>query len=156
MKKLMFLVCFLTNIFNSTSQINILAKNETYISPKQDMVVMDKYTFAQYHYTAEQYDSLKIEMQKYDSTVEWVNSECKEMEQGYKNLIVTKDKQIQDYSHGYSSLKTTLKQSIEEQNRLQLSYQKLENKQKRVKKWRNIFLGTSALLGGIIVLIIVH
>ena len=156
-KKIIGLVCFcITNIFCSTAQINVLAKNETFIAPKQDMIVMDKYTFAKYHYTSEQYDSLKKEALSYDSTVEWMNSITQEVEQGYKKLVIVKDKQIQDYSQSYDAMKSTLQTSIDEQNKLQINYLKLQQKQKRTKRWRNIFLGTTVVLGGIIVLMVVH
>ncbi len=154
-KKIILIFCFfLTNIFCSTAQINVLAKNETFIAPQQDMIVMDKYTFAKYHYTSEQYDSLKKEALSYDSTVEWMNSITQEVEQGYKNLVSVKDKQIQDYSQSYDAMKSTLQKNIDEQNKLQIDYIKLQQKQKRAKRWRNIFLGTAALLGGVIVLLI--
>ncbi|HXU25695.1 MAG TPA: hypothetical protein VN698_00580, partial [Bacteroidia bacterium] len=117
-------------------------------------IVMDKYTFAKYHYTAEQYDSLKKETLAYDSTVEWMNSLTQEVEQGYQKLVASKDKEIQDYSQSYTALKSTLQQSIEEQNKLQVAYLKLQQKQSRVKKWRNIFIGTTAVLAGVIVLIV--
>ncbi len=154
-KKIIALVCFcLTNIFYSIAQINVLAKNETFIALQQNMIVMDKYTFAKYHYTAEQYDSLKKEALSYDSTVEWMNSITQEVEQGYKNLVSVKDKQIQDYSQSYDAMKSTLQTSIDEQNKLQINYLKMQQKQNRAKRWRNIFLGTSAVLGGVIVLLI--
>jgi hypothetical protein len=149
-------VCFcIANIFYSNAQtISVLAKNETFISPQKDMIVMDKYTFAKYHYTAEQCDSLKKEALNYDSTVEWMNSVTQEVEQGYKKLLTTKDKEIQAYSQSYTALKSTLQQSVEEQNKLQVAYLKLQQKQSRVKKWRNLFLGTTAVLAGVLVLIV--
>ena len=59
--KTLFVFCLLlANLFQLKAQsIILLNKNEIFISPEQDMIVMDKYTFAKYHYTSEQYDSLK-------------------------------------------------------------------------------------------------
>ena len=155
-KKILWLVCvYAASLSISNAQtISVLAKNETFVSPEADMIVMDKYTFAKYHYTAEQCDSLKKEVLVYDSTVAFMNTVTQEVEQGYKKLVASKDKEIADYSQNYNALKSSLQQSIDEQNKLQVDYLKLEQKQKRVKKWRNIFIGTTAVLAGVIVLIV--
>ena len=156
MKKFILVIClYVTNVFQSPAQgISLLDKNETFIASEQDMIVMDKYTFAKYHYTLEQYDSLKQEALNYDATVKWMDSLSKEIENGYKQLLASKDKQIQDYNLSFSSLKVTLQQNIEEQKKMQIAYLNLQEKQNRVKKWRTIFLGTSAVLAGIIVLLV--
>ena len=83
-----------------------------------------------------------------------MNTVTKEVEQGYQKVINVKDRQIAGYEQSYVALKSTLQQSIEEQNKLQVAYVKLQDKQRKVKRWRNVFMGASAVLAGVLVLVV--
>lgn len=134
--------------------IILLDKGDTFTSPEEDMVVMDRYSFARMNYVAEKYDTLSTELLRYDSLL--ASRDCTEadLRRHYERLIQNKDAQIEAIAGGYISLKNSLQTSLEEQNRLQLDYLRLEKKSKRIKRWRNFFLGTSAALGGLIYIMV--
>jgi len=157
MRKLILTACiFFAAIFSNAQTIIFLDKGDIFKSPEIDMVVMDKYTFSKYHYTAEHYDSLKNQVLSYDSTIQWMDSITKEVEANYKSLIAVKDKQIEATSIAYSAMVKTLQDNIKEESKLQVDYIKLQQKSNRQRKWRNFFMGTTAVLGGIIYLVVRH
>ena len=143
------------SLAHGQSKITVLAKNELYIAQQNDMIVLDKYTFGKYHYAASQCDTLKKEIRAYDSlviqkdsTIEYIQKECEQ-------LFKKQQEQITDYNTAYSAMKSTADQSIIATEKLQVDYQKLEHKNKRIKKWRNFFMGTSLICTSVLVLIIV-
>jgi len=153
-----FLIAFfvLASLFSSSQTIIFLDKGDIFKSPEIDMGVMDKYTFAKYHYTVEHYDSLKKQVMSYDSTIQWMDSITKEVEANYKSLIAVKDKQIEASTVAYNAMLKTLQENLKEESKLQVDYIKLQQKSNRQRKWRNFFMGTTAVLGGIIYLIVRH
>lgn len=157
MKKLFVTACFMLAMFCTHAQFLIfLDKGDIFTSPQVDMVVMDKTSFSKLHYTADQYDSLRSDLRKYDSLLsERANTE-EELRADYESIILNKEEQLYSITSAYEQVKGNLEQSIDRQNKLQVDYLKLEQKNKRVKRWRNIFMGTSALLGGVIVMAITH
>ena len=157
MKKILLMVCVcLTSIFSSSQTITFLDKGEVYKSPKDNMVLMDKYTFGKYHYTTAKYDTLKKEVERYDSIVQNKDSAAQKVVESYKETVIVKDKQIKEYSEGYASMKNALTDEIAQKRQLQIDYKKLEQKHRRIKVWRNFFIGTSAVLGSIIVIAATH
>ena len=144
------------SLVHAQSSLTVLHANEMYIAPQNNMIVMDKYTFAKYHYAASQCDTLKKEVAHYDSlmiakdsTIEYIQQECRQ-------LYIQQQKQITDYATAYTSLKSTTNQSIANTEKLQLDYKKLENKNKRIKRWRNFFMGTALISTTVLILLVVH
>jgi len=157
MKKTILTACFMLAMICSNAQtIIFLDRGDIFKSPETDMVVMDKYSFSKLHYTSEKYDTLKKEIVRYDSLLAAKDSSVKQVEGDYKQIVQVKDEQIQDITEAYTAMKNTLQQSIDRQNKLQVDYLKLQQKQNRQRKWRNFFMGTSALFGSILVLAVIH
>ena len=157
MEKIFLMVCIcLTSILGSSQTITFLDKDEVYKSKQNNTVVMDKYTFGKYHYTAAKYDTLKKEVERYDSIVQNKDSAAQKVVESYKETVIVKDKQIKEYSEAYTSMKNGLTDEIAQKRQLQIDYKKLEQKHRRIKTWRNFFIGTSAVLGSIIVIAVTH
>lgn len=155
---ILLLLALLATIYAEAQPVNltVLNKNESFTAPEQDMIVLDKYSFGKYHYTAAQCDTLKKEVVRYDSlldakdsTIEFIQSECKQ-------LYAEQQKQIADYAIANNGLQNTANQSFALNEKLQVDYKQLENKNKRIKRWRNFFMGTALLCTSVLVLIVVH
>lgn len=131
-----------------------LDKGDIFKSPETDMVVMDKYSFSKFYFISEKYDTLKKEVWRYDSLLGIKDSTEKEIRMDYEKIIHNKDAQIQVYTDGYAAMKSLLQSSIEQQKQLQVDYLKLEKKHRRAKRWRNFFIGTSAVFGTIIYMVV--
>ncbi len=156
MKKFKAIFCLLLlNVAMAISQpITVLNKSDTFIAPYEGTIVMDKYTFGKYAYTADKYDTLKHKIIEYDSLMIARDSIQKRTISDYEYLVSEKEKEVATYKSGYDGLTTTLQSSIDKNTQLQIDYKKLEHKNRRIKRWRNIFMGTTALSTGILILII--
>jgi hypothetical protein len=139
-----------------TQSVIVLEKNETYVSPQPDMIVMDKYTFAEFFYTVEKYDTLTNEVLVYDSLVNHQKAQYDSLQIDYEHLIILKDAEIKTYSDGYEKMKGIARDEIQAKEKLQVDYIKLSEKHSKAKRWRNLFMGASALLSGFIVLSVTH
>ncbi len=153
---LMMSLLLTVQIKSQINQVTILEKNQTFISPQEDMVVMDKYLYCEYDYTVRQYDTLKAELEKYNAFEKSQDSIVDSLVGSYEKLIFKKDAEITSYARNYESTKQILLKEITAREKLQVEYSKLEEKRSKTKRWRNVFMGASALLSGIIVLSIVH
>jgi len=159
MKKFLAFLLLCTGIsFTSLAQnIVILKPNEVYKSPPYDeMIVMNKYTFGNYHYTASKYDTLKQEVKRLDSALVAQDSLNTHLTQNYEGLLFQKQTEIQTYQESYQRLESSINDCIKQQNQLQVKYNKLEIKNRRTKTWRNWFMGTSICLGTVLVLLVTH
>lgn len=156
MKKAIVLLClFITSALTNISQtIIVLNKGDLYKPPLDQMVVMDKYTFGGYHYTAEKYDSLKVEIQQLDSLLAGKDSLQDKLLEEYESAIQLKDLEVNTYKTGFSEVKGQLNTSIEKGNQLQTEYKRLENRNQRAKRWRNFFMGTALVSTTLLFLII--
>lgn len=156
MKRIVKLFClFLLSVFKMTGQtITVLEKGDTLVAPENKTIVMDKYTFGKYHYTSEKYDTLKAKIIEYDSLLIARDSVEKVTLYAYKNLLTKTEYEKQVYKSGYSDLIKNLKSSIDRNQKLQVDYKVLEHKNRRIKRWRNIFLGSTVLSTGILILIV--
>lgn len=155
MKKYFLMACVMLMTFTGQSQFLLfLDKEDIFKSPEEDMVVMDKYSFAKYHFISEKYDTLIHAIVHYNSLLEQKDSTEKQIRHDFQNIISNKDMQIQVMTDGYKGMKTTLQESIDRQNKLQVDYLKLEEKDKRAKRWRNFFMGTTALFGAVIYMVV--
>jgi len=157
MKKIIGLLSlFICLTFSQAQTVSVLNKNEVFKSPEDGVVVMDKYTFGKYNYTAEKYDTLKTEVLRLDSVIIKKDSAQAKVVSGFESIIKNKEEQIDAYEKGFGELQSTVITAIATESQLRVDYFKLEQKTKRVNKWRNFFLGTSAVLGAIIVLSVTH
>jgi hypothetical protein len=147
---------FSAELKGQASIVSVLNKNESYISPQADMVVMDKYTFAEYTFISEKYDTLKTEVLIYDSLVQQQKARYDSMQTDYEKLLSVKQAEVETYSESYESVKGILFNEITAREKLQVDYVKLSEKHSKAKRWRNLFMGASALLSGFIVLSVVH
>jgi hypothetical protein len=149
------LVCA-AQLQSQESFITVLDKNESFVSPEPDVVVMDKYTFCSYQYTSDQYDTLKQSVIVYEEAI--TQQECirDSIANEYETLIAFKNTEIKEYSDGYEKTKGLLREQIASDEKLQVDYIKLKEKNQRVKKHRNFFIGTSVVLSAFLVLILVH
>ena len=155
MKKIFLIVLFALCSLEIKSQFLIfLDKVDIFKSPEVDMVVMDKYSFAKYNFISEKYDSLKKEIVFYDSLLQQRDSTEKEIERDYDSLVKIKNEKIADVTEAYFSMKANLQESIDRQNKLQVDYLKLQKKDRRARRWRNFFMGTTAVCGAIIYILI--
>jgi hypothetical protein len=151
----MFLSLFAGLIAICQSQtITVLSKDEIFKSPNKDMVVMDKFTFGKYHYTAEKYDTLKSEIIELDSIVQAQENSRIELVKDYEYALQTKDLETNVLKEGYKNVKDELSTSIEKGNQLILDYKVLEGKRNKTKRWRNFFMGTTAISAGVLILLI--
>jgi len=157
MKKIIGLLSLLICLtFSQAQTVSVLNRNEVFKSPEDGIVVMDKYTFGKYHFISEKYDTLKTEFQRFDSIIQKKDSTAAKIVCDFESIIKNKEEQIDVYEKGFGELQTTLISAIATESQLRVDYLKLEQKNKRVKKWRNFFMGTSAILGTIIVLSVTH
>lgn len=155
MKKFLVTACLMLAMYCASAQFLIfLDKGDVFKSPEVDMVVMDKYSFAKLHYTSGQYDSLKKEVVQFGELLAQMDSEQKQVQQDYECLLSDRSQQINDLTEAYNSMRNNLQLSIERQNKLQVDYVKLQRKDRRHRRWRNFFMGTTAVLGGIVYLIV--
>lgn len=153
----LFLSMLVSIVFISTAQpITILEKGQCFKPPAENMVVMDANTFGKYHYNASQCDTLKGEVKKLDSLIVKYDSIQQKLTQTYEESLCNKDQEISTYKSGYEQLKTTVETAAIQQNQLQVEYNKIEQKNRRIKRWRNIFMGSTGVLAGVIVLVITH
>ena len=142
---------------SSAQSLIVLHPNESYKAPPNNsMVVMDNYTFGNYHYTASKYDTLKKEVKRLDSALVQQDSNQCQLSRNYESVLLLKNSEITTYQQSYQRLENTTNECIKQQNQLQISYTKLEQKNSRLKKWRNWFMGSTACLGAIIVLAVVR
>jgi|JI10StandDraft_1071094.scaffolds.fasta_scaffold33351_5 hypothetical protein len=140
----------------SSQGIVILHPNELYkVPPKSEMIVMDIYTFGNYHYTVSKYDTLKQEVKRLDSALAIQDSLNTRLVTNYESMLFQKQNEIQSYQDSYNRLQASTNDCIKQQNKLQVDYTKIEQKNKRLKRWRNWFMGTSACLGSILILSVV-
>ncbi len=157
MKKVIGLLSLLICLtFSQAQTISVLNKNEVFKSPEDGIVVMDKYTFGKYHYTAEKYDTLKVEIKRLDSVLTKKDSTIQKVVAGCEDLLKNKEEQITAYETGFGEMESNLRTSVATENQLRVDYLKLEQKTKRVKNWRNFFMGTTGIVGTIIVLLVKH
>jgi hypothetical protein len=70
--------------------IAVLNKGENYTAERDKMVIMDKYTFGKYHYTAEKFDTLKKEVQEMDSLLQKKDAEQEKLISDYESEIKAK------------------------------------------------------------------
>ncbi len=158
MKKIMcflFLTIGLCQISTSQS-VTLLKPNEAYKAPpNEEMVVMNKYLFGNFHYTASKYDTLKTNYFKLDSALKLKETTESALQTKYETLISEKQELVNTYENSYQRLNNTFNDCFTENKQLQIDYLKLEQKNKRVKSWRNSFMGITGVLVGIIVLSIV-
>lgn len=154
---LLFIGLVVSPTLSSSSQsIVILQPNELYKAPpKSEMIVMDKYTFGNYHYTVSKYDTLKKEVKRLDSALVVQDSINTNLVNNYESMLFQKQNEIQSYQDSYKRLEASTNDCIKQQNQLQVDYSKIEQKNKRLKRWRNWFMGTSVCLGSIIILSVV-
>jgi hypothetical protein len=161
MKKSLFsllLICGLISysIPMSSQNLFLLAPNESYKAPpNKDMVVMDDNTFGNYNYIASQYDTLKQEVKRLDSVLTVQDSSQLKLTRNYESLLSVKQTEIDQYQDSYQRLENSTNDCIKEQKQLQIDYRKIEQKNRRVKTWRNWFMGTTAFLTTIIVMSVV-
>jgi hypothetical protein len=161
MKKHLLSILLVCGVFafssNTTSQtITVLNPNEYYKAPpKTEMVVMDANTFGNYHYTLAKYDTLKAEVKHLDSVLTKQDSSQTQLTHNYESLLFLKQSEINQYQDSYQRLQNSTNDCLKEQKQLQVDYIKIEQKNRRIKTWRNWFMGTTALLGTIIVMSVV-
>ncbi len=145
-------LCLITN----AQTVTLLKPNESYKAPPDaEMVVMNKYQFGSYHYTASKYDTLKTNYLKLDNILSQKESIELELVKKYDYLFNEKQELTTTYENSYKRLNNTVNDCLSENKQLQVNYLKLEQKSKRVKRWRNWFMGTSVCFGTIIILSIV-
>lgn len=155
MRKFLLVICFMmTSLFGKSQFLIFLDKGDIFKSPEVDMVVMDKYSFAKLHYSAEKYDTLKSEVMRYDSLLDAKDSAITQIERDKEKMIAVKDSEIKVLTDAYEGMMATAQESIEQQNKLQVDYLKLEKKNRRARRWRNLFMGTTAVFGAVIYLIV--
>lgn len=157
MKKLRAIFCLLllNAVLTIGQTLTVLNKGDTVVAPSDLTIVMDKYTFGQYAYTADKYDTLKQKIVEYDSILITRDSLQQKLVSDYKTLLSQKESEKDVYKNGYEETKSTLQSSIEKNNQLIIDYKKLEHKNSRIKRWRNILAGSTFLSTGIIILMIV-
>ncbi|MGZ4089113.1 MAG: hypothetical protein ACXVNO_00215 [Bacteroidia bacterium] len=158
MKKVKMLFAFLFGliVFSPAQIITVLSKDDVVKCPEDGFVLMDKYTFGKYHYTSEKYDTLKKEVLALDSVIKKHEATQEQLAKDYEANVQSKDIEINDLKAGFKSMESELNTSIEKNNQLQLDYKKLDEHRRRSNRWRNIFMGTSAVSIGILVLLIAH
>ena len=157
MKKLRAIFCLLllNTVFTIGQTVTVLKKGDTVVAPDDLTVIMDKYTFGKYAYTADKYDTLKQKILVYDSVLQVRESLEVKLIADYKSLVSQKETERDVYKKGYDDTKATLQTSIEKNNQLIIDYKKLEHKNRRIKRWRNLFMGTTALSAGVFILMII-
>jgi hypothetical protein len=156
MKKIKAIFCLLLlNIAMAISQpLTVLNKSDTFIAPDDGTIVMDKFTYGKYHYTAEKYDTLKNKIIEYDSLLTARDSINGKVIADFEYLVSQKETEKEVYKSGYEDATKTLQSSLDKNRQLQIDYKKLEHKNGRIKRWRNIFAGSSFCFGAVIILIV--
>lgn len=147
-----FLALLLGSLMSSSAQVIVLSKDDIVKCPEDNMVLMDKFTFGKYHYTAEKYDTLKKEVIALDSVMKQREEAQKRLIGDYEADIHSKELEVKDLKSGFSELGSQLDTSIEKNNRLQVEYKKLDDRRRRSNRWRNFFMGTTVFSTGILVL----
>ncbi len=134
----------------------VLEKGQLFTARHQDMVVLEKMDFAKYHYTQSKYDTLKKQLYQFnhlliqkDSTISFLQSE-------YDALLFQKDQALANYQSAYTAAKGSAEQAIAINRLLQADYKRLEQKNRRVKRWRNFFMGTALVSTSVLILLVVH
>ena len=152
------LVCgLIASSFSTTSQtLTVLNPSESYKAPPNEkMVVMNANTFGSYHYAIAQYDTLKQEVKHLDSILTKQDSAQIQNTRNYESLLSVKQSEIDQYQNSFQRLENSTNECLKEQKQLQINYTKIELKNRRIKRWRNWFMGTTAILGTIIYLTVV-
>ena len=134
----------------------VLDKGQHYTATQQDMIILQKMDFAKYHYTACKYDTLKKQINGFHHLLVQKDSSIAFLQTEYTALLKQKDKQLNAYQLAYKSVQSNAEQSFELNKQLQLDYKKLENKNKRIKRWRNFFMGTALISTTVLILLVVH
>jgi uncharacterized protein YukE len=150
---ILFSVLLLSTSLNAQS-ITILQNGQNFECGKHDTCfVLDATTFGKYHYTTHRYSELKKEIVQLDSLLTSQDSITQNLEREYNFLQMTYQTEIKDYKQTVTELSNhlTLCASVNEQ--LKVSYQKVETKTKRVKKWRNIFMGSTLFLTTLLIIL---
>lgn len=145
----------LLNIAMAISQpLTVLNRSDTFIAPDDGTIVMDKFTYGKYHYTAKKYDTLKHKIIEYDSLITARDSINVKVISDFEYLVSQKETEKEVYKSGYEDVTKTLQSSIDNNTQLQIDYKKLEHKNRRIKRWRNILAGSTFLSTGVIILMI--
>lgn len=134
--------------------IYLLSKGDTFVDHEKDMVLMSKYTFGKYHYTFEKYDTLKREVRELDSLFKEHELSNEKTIEGYKTLVNEKEKEIEVIKNGYNDVRFNLEESIDKNNKLAVDYQNVVEKHRRAKRWRNVFMGSTGVFIGILIIMI--
>lgn len=142
----------------ATSQtLTLLKPGQVYKSSTgKDMVVLELFDFGALHYTANKYDSLKNEVTDLDRLLMQRDSAENALVLNYEKLLQQKTTQALSYENSFQRLNLATQNCIEENKALTVSYQKIEQKNKRLKTWRNWFMGTSAVLSAAIIFYILR
>lgn len=156
MKTVKLLLCLFVGLISSTRSqtIEVLNKNDVYKPPLNEMVVMDKYTFGKYHYIAEKCDTLKKEIKQLDSIIIEREITQEILNKEYRLALDAKNKETVIYKEGYKDVGVQLNSSIEKNNQLLIDYKTLDDKRKKTKRWRNVFLSSSLISTGILILLV--
>lgn len=155
--KLILLIAFIVS--EAQSQVptyTILHPKQNYVVPKDGAVVLSIGSFAEYHYIAKQYDTLKKEVVDLQKVIGLQDSIHQCVIRNYDLLVQVKDSSIVQYKVANKSLEAIGQQCGIEKKQLIVDYIKLEQKNKRVKWWRNFFVGTTATAFATIAMIVRH
>jgi hypothetical protein len=154
LKLLLLTLCFSGIAESQTPTFTVLHYKQNYVVPKDGAIVLSNENFGEYYYVFQQYDTLRSETIALQSVIKQQDSLNCAVVSNYDNLIVTKDKSLEEYKTANTSLETIGNQCGTEKKQLQTDYLKLEQKHNRAKRWRNIFLGSTAFSTGILILLI--
>jgi hypothetical protein len=156
LKLLSLLACIASEAQSQVPTYTILHPKQNYVVPKDGAVVLSIGSFAEYHYIAKQYDTLKKEVAELQNVVglQDIINQC--VIRNYDLLIQVKDSSIVQYKVANENLVAIGQQCGIEKKQLIVDYIKLEQKNKRVKRWRNFFIGTTATAFTTIAIIIRH
>jgi len=147
-------VLLLTAISTFAQPVYLLNKGDTFIDPKQDVIIINKQTFGKYQYTVEKYDTLKKEIEELDSVYSAHEISYQNTISGYEALVKEKEKEIDVIKNGYNDVRYNLEQSIDKNNKLYVDYLSVVEKHKRAKRWRNVFMGTTGIFIGVLIIAI--
>ncbi len=134
--------------------ITILQNGQSYTCGKHDTCfVLDAGTFGNYHYTVSRYGALKKEVIQLDSLLSHQDSITQNLQSNYECLQTTYQSEITSYEKAVQGLNSNVTECAKVNEQLKVSYQKLETKTKQVKKWRNIFMGTTLFITTLLIII---
>ncbi len=136
--------------------IQLLKKNEVYLAKSDKEFVLDKYTFGKYHYIAQKYDSLKSSYTSLDSLYRQKDETIDYLQAEFNELWLQNEAKIKNMETSYQLLQEQTQQSLKQNSQLQLRYDQLQYKQQRTARWRNIFMGTTLVVGTVLVLVFTH